>query len=192
MLDILTVSGNKINPEILSKCPNKEAWSDMRWPNKQLLDSDFQLWRNAMISICPSRIGTGYVRHFIAPTHRIWCWTWNINESTLLHLKKEGKTKDVFISGHKPNRFHYSHSQPCNHHHMICSKEPTLGGGHWCLTPTEPLAEPMQPPACFLDMLQSWGNTWLWEHLAVTGGMSWLLYVWPQLATRSLDIKNFL
>ena len=85
MLDILTASCNKINPEILSQHPNKEAWSDMRWLNEKPSDSDFQLWRNAMNSICPSRRGTGNVRWFIAPTHRMWRWMWNVNESTLHH-----------------------------------------------------------------------------------------------------------
>jgi hypothetical protein len=33
MSDILTASGNKINPEILSQCPNEEAWSNMTWLN---------------------------------------------------------------------------------------------------------------------------------------------------------------
>ncbi len=172
MLDILTASGNKVNPEILSQCPNKEAWSDMRWPTKQLLDSDFQLWRIAIVSICPSRRGTGKVEQFIAPTHRIWRWTWNIKKSTLPHLKKDGKTEDIFISGCKPNRFHYSHCQPRSHHHMIFLVEPTSGGGHSHLTSTEPLAKPMQHLTCFLDVLQSWGNTCLWKHLTVMGGVS--------------------
>ncbi len=128
-----------------------------------------------MISICPSRRWTGNIKWFIAPTHRIWCSTWSNNKLTLHHLKKDGKTKDIFILGHKPNRFHYSYSQPCSHHHMICLVEPTLGGGHLCITSTEPLAKPMHPPTCFLDVLQSWGNTWLWEqHLTVTGSISWL------------------
>jgi hypothetical protein len=143
MLDILTASCNKINPEILSQHPNKEAWSDMRWPNEQPLDSDFQHWRNAMISICPSRRGKDNIRQFIAPTHRIWRWMWNVNKSTLHHLKRNGKTKDIFILGCKPHRFHYSNSQPHSHHHMICVVEPMLGGGHWHLTSAEPLAKPM-------------------------------------------------
>jgi hypothetical protein len=55
MSDILTASGNKISIEILSHCPLGEAWSNMRWPNKHPTDSDIQLWRNAMLLICPSR-----------------------------------------------------------------------------------------------------------------------------------------
>ncbi len=29
-------------------------------------------------------------------------------------------------------------------------------------------------PTSFLDILQSWGNTWLWEHLQVSGGVTWI------------------
>jgi hypothetical protein len=29
-------------------------------------------------------------------------------------------------------------------------------------------------PTSFLDILQLWGNTWLWEHLQVSGGVAWI------------------
>jgi hypothetical protein len=127
-----------------------------------------------MISVCPSRRGTDKVGCFTAPTHRIWRWMWNANESTLHHLNKDGTTENVFILGRKPNRFNYSHSQPSSRHQTICSIEPTLGWGYWHLTSTEALARPIQPPTCFLYVLQSWGNTWLWDHLTMTGGVTWL------------------
>jgi hypothetical protein len=57
---------------------------------------------------------------------------------------------------------------------MICLVESTLGGEGWRLTSLEPSARPNQAPTSFLDILQSWGNTWLWENLKVTGGESWL------------------
>jgi hypothetical protein len=58
MLDILTASGNKINTKILSHCLPGEANSDMRWPQEQPTNSDMQLWKNAMLSICLSRCKT--------------------------------------------------------------------------------------------------------------------------------------
>jgi hypothetical protein len=58
MLDVLTALGNKINPEVLSRWPPGEAWSNMTWPNKHPTDSDFQMWHRAMLSICPSRRGS--------------------------------------------------------------------------------------------------------------------------------------
>jgi hypothetical protein len=52
--------------------------------------------------------------------------------------------------------------------------EPTLGGEGWRLTSSEPLVRPYQAPTSFLDIIRSWGNTWLWEHLQVSGGESWI------------------
>ena len=54
MLDVLMALGNKINPEVLSRRPPGEAWSNMTWPNKHPTDSDFQMWSRAMLSIGPS------------------------------------------------------------------------------------------------------------------------------------------
>jgi hypothetical protein len=82
--------------------------------------------------------------------------------------------EDVFVSGRKPNRFHHSHSQPNSHLNTICLVESTLGGEGWHLTSSEPHTRPNLAPTSFLGVLQSWGNTWLWEHLTVTGGESWL------------------
>jgi hypothetical protein len=97
-----------------------------------------------------------------------------MEESTLHHLRADGVTEDVFASARKPNRFHHSHCQPTSHLKRICLVKPTLGGEGWRLTSSEPLARPNQAPTSFLDILCLWGNTWLWEHLQVTGGESWI------------------
>ena len=169
MSDVLTASGNKINPEVLSRRPPGEAWSNMTWPNEHPTDSDFQMWHRAMLSICPSRRGGTRVGRFIGPTHRIWRWTWNMEDSTLHHLRADGVTEEVFASSRKPNRFHHLRCQPASHLRTICSVEPTLGGEGWHLTSSEPLVRPYQAPTSFLNILRSWGNTWLWEHLQVSG-----------------------
>ena len=70
MSDILTASGLKINLEVRSHQPPGKAWSSMRWLMEQLTDLDFLLWRNAMISICPSRSRNPRLGRFMAPTHK--------------------------------------------------------------------------------------------------------------------------
>jgi hypothetical protein len=52
--------------------------------------------------------------------------------------------------------------------------QPTLDGGHWRLLSTPPCAVPSPLPSTFLEVLETWGNTWLWEHMKVTGGITWL------------------
>jgi hypothetical protein len=57
---------------------------------------------------------------------------------------------------------------------MICSVESTLEGEHYRLTFIEPVYSLNSVPALFLDVLNSWGNTWLWEHISITGRVTWL------------------
>jgi hypothetical protein len=163
-----------MNPEILYQRPPGEVWSNMTWPTEHPTDSDFQLWRRAMASICPSQNSRTQVRRFTGPTHRIWRWTWNEEESTLHNLRADGKTEDVFVTHKKPNRFHHLHCQPRSNLNTVCSVEPTLGGESWHLTSSKPRAKQDQKPTSFLDILRSWGNTWLWEHLQVSGGLTWI------------------
>ncbi len=71
MSDVLTASGNKINPEVLTQQSPGEAWSNMMRPTEHPPESDFQLWRRAMLSICPSQTNRTQVGGFTGPTHRI-------------------------------------------------------------------------------------------------------------------------
>jgi hypothetical protein len=146
----------------------------MRWPNKHPMDSDMRLWRDIMISICPSRSSTSRVRRFTGCLHKIWRWFWSKANSTLHHTNLYGRTVDVFVSGRKPNLFTYSHSQPSHVHKIICSVQPNLEGEHWHLLSTAPCAMQNPLPSLFLEVLQSRGNTWLWEHMSVSGGVTWL------------------
>ncbi len=152
MSDILTASGHKINLEVCSHCPPGKAWSSMRWPTEQPRDLDFLLWKNAMISICPSCSRNPRLGRFTAPTHKIWQWTWSKDDASLHPLKEDSVAEDVFVSRKKKNRFHYSHSQPRSHHNTICSVGPILGNGSWRLTSS----------ATCIDVLHSWENTWLY------------------------------
>ncbi len=172
--DVLTASGNKVSIDILSRRPQGEAWSTMRWPNKQPTESDMRIWKDAMLMICSSRSSTSSVGSFIGKSHRVWRWFWNEVQSTIHHVSLDGMIEDVFMLGRKPNRFLYSHSQQLQEHNAICSVQPTLDGEHWRLLSTATNAMQSAAPSLFLEVLQLWGNTWLWEHTAVYGGVEWL------------------
>jgi hypothetical protein len=45
---------------------------------------------------------------------------------------------------------------------------------HWQLLSTTPTAKAAKPPITFLGVLESWGNTWLWEKMTVSGGTEWI------------------
>jgi hypothetical protein len=172
--DILTASGHMIAPDILSPRPRGETRSSMRWPNEQPTLSDMTLWRNAMQVICLSRcLGRG-VGRFVKQTHRIWKWHWNSDRSTLHCTRDNGITEDVYVAGKKPNRFHFSHSQQRGQFNIVCTVQPMMDRKHWQLLSTTPTAEPDATPTTFLGVLKSWGNTWLWANMSVSGGTEWI------------------
>jgi hypothetical protein len=174
MSDVLTASGNKISLEVLSCRPRGEAWSRMRWPNKQPTTSDMELWKNAMRSICPSQCSNTGVRRFIGQTRQVWKWYWNTDKSTLYPTNGNGCSEEVFVMGRKSNRFHYSHSQSCELLNTVCSVQPTLEGEHWRLLSTAQTADVNPTPTMFFEVLESWGNTWLWDNMSMSGGTEWI------------------
>jgi hypothetical protein len=109
---------------------------------------------------------------FISNTHRLWHWSWCKEDSMLRCLNTDGEMEDVFISGKKPNRFHYSHSQSSSNQQVVFSVMPTIDGEHWRLLSTAPCATIIPVPSTFLEVLEARGNTWLWEHMAVTGSVT--------------------
>ena len=72
VLDILTASGNKIDPEVLGRPQVSRRRSHLRRPTEHPDTSDFQTWRDAILALCPSRIAGMGISVFIAPSHRIW------------------------------------------------------------------------------------------------------------------------
>jgi hypothetical protein len=146
----------------------------MRWPTERPTESDMRLWNNALSSICPSRSSTSSVGEYICNLHRVQQWFWNETDSSIHHVKPDGMTEDVFVVGHKPNQFSYSHSQACQKHNAICSIQPTLRRDHWRLLSTATIAPQAATPRTFVDVLKLWGNIWLWEHMTVHGGFEWL------------------
>jgi hypothetical protein len=81
---------------------------------------------------------------------------------------------DVFVSGRKPNWFHFSCRQPRSHIDTLCSVEPTYTSSGWWLMSLVHAPAPPPIPQTFLDVLHSWGNTWLWNKLSISGGADWL------------------
>jgi hypothetical protein len=52
--------------------------------------------------------------------------------------------------------------------------EPTHSSGGWQLTSLALAAILTPTPQTFLNVLHSWGNTWLWDNISITGGFNWL------------------
>jgi hypothetical protein len=173
LLNILTALGSKIDPEVLSHQPLSKARSCLRWPTECPTEFDFQLWRDVMHSLCPSRHLHTRLGNFITPTHKIWMWTWDNASSFLCHASDDGATEEIFVSGCKID-FCYLHTRPSGINGTVCLVEPTHASCGWWLTSLALAAVLTPMPQTFLDVLHSWGNTWLWDNISITGGFNWL------------------
>ncbi len=172
--DILTASGGRVDPTTLSHRPRLEARSKMRWPVEQPSESDLRLWHDAITSLCLSRRGTRPVEPNIGISHRVWRWFWNNNTSSLHHVCSDGNTEDIYVADRKPNRFRFSHKQARTKLNVICSVQRTIDDDQWRLLSTAPTASLPQAPCTYIEVLESWGNTWLWDDLTVSGGINWI------------------
>jgi hypothetical protein len=172
LFNILMASGNKINPEVLLHQLTSWARSRMRWPTECPTELDFQLWRDAMHTLCPSRCPHKQVGHFTAPTHKIWQWTWDNTNGSLCCASDNGGTKDVFVARQKPNRFHNLYTRPSCNKGTICLVKPTHACGGWWPTSLALAATPPSVPQLFLEVLQSQGNIWLWDNILIVGGFN--------------------
>ncbi len=56
----------------------------------------------------------------------------------------------------------------------MCLVQPTLEGEHWQLLSIAQTADVDPTPTTFLKVLESWGNTWLWDNMSVLGGAEWI------------------
>ncbi len=105
--DILTASGNKIDTEVLKQHQVHRRRLQMRWPKEHRTESNFQLWRDAVTALCPSRDTRTQLGLFIAPTHRICDWRWHKGSGELCRSSKNRETEDMFRAEKKPNWFSY-------------------------------------------------------------------------------------
>ena len=83
----------------------------------------------------------------------------------------------MFRREKKPNRFYYTETRPYTGWGLLCSVEPTHAGavgGGWRLTSLVKEATTPQIPLTFMEVLYSWGNTWLWDNILMMGVSDWL------------------
>ena len=78
------------------------------------------------------------------------------------------------MADRKPSRFRVSCKQACTKLNVICSVQRTIDDNQRHLLSTAPAASSPQAPCTFIEVLKSWGNTWLRDNLTVSGGVDWI------------------
>jgi hypothetical protein len=103
--NILLALGLRIDPTVLQHWDPSTIYSTKKWPKEEPMESDFELWREAVEDIYPSWLRIHSVGEFIAETHRIHAWQWCL-DSNNLHSVTSSATIDVYSNtARKLNRY---------------------------------------------------------------------------------------
>jgi hypothetical protein len=84
LLDVPTVSGNKIDEAVLQPRQPTERASMLNWLREEPTEADMMLWKEALEDICPSRHRLNCLGEFVAKSHRIQEWRWCALSNKLL------------------------------------------------------------------------------------------------------------
>jgi hypothetical protein len=136
-------------------------YSTKKWPKKEPTESDFELWREAVEDICPSRLRIHSVGVFVAETHRIHAWQWCPDSNYLLHSIAGSATIGVYSNtARKLNRYTKMLTGPREERGDICSVD-KIQPGVFRITSTARKAPTTPIPNSFLAVLHEWGCTCL-------------------------------
>ena len=138
------------------------------------MDSDFDLWPEAVEDISPTRLRVHSVAEFVADTHCISPWRWCPESNTLLHTGADSTMTEVYSNTtRKANRLTQTALIPQQEDGDYYSVE-EIQPRAYCVMSTAQRALPAPVAESFLDVLREWGCTWMWEHLSLKGGSNWL------------------
>ena len=180
--DVLDAGGRALDRKYLFRRPHRDKWSTLCFPREIPSKNDYRLWRTALLQLRPGgRHSETRVREFVQDGHKVWDWRYDEDGQRLLHFTREG-AMDVYIPsqvpgfGRRPNC--WTRTTPWNvareDNGVVCSvKEVGLAVMAICsfsaLPPTQPL------PTSFWEVLTSWGCTWMWDSIRITGDVNWLV-----------------
>jgi hypothetical protein len=87
--DVMDASGRAINSKYLDKRPWNEQWSSVIFPKERPSDSDFRLWRAALLQI-RALGGRLHIGRHLRQGHKTWPWMYDIESLQLFHMKENG------------------------------------------------------------------------------------------------------
>jgi hypothetical protein len=170
---IMDAGGRAVDPKYLNLREDSECWSSLIFPNEHPPHKHLKIWKLAVYSI-KRRLG-----RFKSRDHKIWEYRYDEEANEILHLKSK-TTMDLYYKSlvprytNRPNCFKRGRIEvPLVNRGVICSiKQVALAviGVQSTSTPVPDL----MPATSFWEIVQSWGQTWLWENIQISGDFTWL------------------
>lgn len=179
---ITACDGRQIRPDILNRLPGD---STRKWSVECPTPADFRLWRTALqdISSPQFRLGSG-LGALLATSHIPNLWSVNLEGDSLCRTIGDGS----FALYEMVRPFRFTRSGPRFSFKAYTSTDPAspdavkLHSSALIPRSLTPLS-----PRSVLEILHSWENQSLWEHLRVDGDGNWIT---SALVAGSLDIVH--
>jgi hypothetical protein len=172
--DVFSADGYKLDEKYLSPRPPGSIWSELTFSLQNPSPKHLQLWKQALTQLAPGGRRPHRLGRFLAKAHKIWEWRFDSFLDTVHH--QVGHNVDLYSASSEPSnrgrhrRYTYYATIPnvISEASFCTVKTPTsttvLMNSHSLPPP------PIPSPNTFLEVLQEWGCTWLWENLRIIGG----------------------
>ncbi len=174
LLDVLTTLGCRIDSAATRRRPPTSRMSTLNWPKEEPTAEDMALWKDALEDICPSRRHLNCLGHFVSKSHWIREWQWCGGTNELLRYPLERTEMTIYLNTtRKFNQYTEAAAVQRITQGEMCSVDEVQPG---VFRVTSIAQEGREVPVLetFMEVLREWGCSWLWEHMSIKGGTSWV------------------
>ena len=156
------------------------SWSRFVFPIEHPRRSDFTLWKAALVAVVPAGGINDSLGPFLREGHKQWDWT--VHHSTGLLVYHGGDDKSLYRCAGTQQQEARGESWELVEDVLAapispgvpCSVRRLRRGGVRIISEVTTTVVP-DSPEDIIDVLRSWGHTWMWECLKLFGGTEWLL-----------------
>ncbi len=171
LFDIIGAEGGSLDKRYLSKRPQGERWSSMKFPCEVVIETEMGLWRRAVLQVVAHGPMPCCLGIFKTDGHKVWEWRVLENQGRLFQQHRDQVKEYGHIRQGRYKRVHTSRSGRMPG--AVATVEEVKPGMMKVCSVVSPPIRPI-PPANFLDVLPGWGQTWIWEDLKVTRRTDWV------------------
>ena len=169
----MDAGGRAVDSKYLYTREETETWSRLIFPNECPPRKHLKLWKAAVYSVARRRQG-----RFQSKGFKQWDYRYDVGSNEILHHK--GQVMDIYSTSlvpryaNRPNCFTRSRIDvTLVERGDICTIKQVALAVIGVQSSAPPL--PIEPSTTsFWEIVQSWGQTWLWDNIQISGNCSWL------------------
>jgi hypothetical protein len=180
--DVLDAGGKCLNKRYLNHRKPDKIWSTLVFPQEKPPNKHLKLWWQVLYVIAPRGKIQDRIGRFTAKGDKIWEWRYDKESKKVYHLKGMVMVMDVYGYGpslvrnyaNRPNCWTRSRINiPLNDCGEICSMKDVALAVKSIISHS-PRPPTQATPSTFWVVIIDWGNTWMWDNLAIMGDLDWI------------------